>query len=251
MKPSRVKAWRIIPALAGNTSARVVRSSPSRDHPRSRGEYPAPSHRTGGHRGSSPLSRGIRTDRRREAQQWRIIPALAGNTGVWWRRPTPARDHPRSRGEYGRIGRCHRPRWGSSPLSRGIPEGRTAKERADRIIPALAGNTAPFQASTRYRKDHPRSRGEYILFSPGTLNRNGSSPLSRGIQIHNGTPALEARIIPALAGNTMCCCSIDRRGEDHPRSRGEYFCSGRTTPRAVGSSPLSRGILEIREASLG
>ena len=50
-----------------------------------------------------------------------------------------------------------------------------------RIIPALAGNTTPKTRSAKYTKDHPRSRGEYVL-APGLAHAlGGSSPLSRGI----------------------------------------------------------------------
>ena len=49
----------IIPALAGNTSGRAMRSLPVADHPRSRGEYTSPATRRGFSLGSSPLSRGI------------------------------------------------------------------------------------------------------------------------------------------------------------------------------------------------
>ena len=74
----------------------------------------------------------------------------------------------------------------------------------------------------------------------------GSSPLSRGIRTCGSQiPALR-RIIPALAGNTRQSPSPRPRGQDHPRSRGEYQGP---QPQAVpgdGSSPLSRGIRRRR-----
>ena len=78
--PVRRSVPRIIPALAGNTRAFSVRGWPSRDHPRSRGEYAALYGRAGAGRGSSPLSRGILLLRRSYSMKRRIIPALAGNT---------------------------------------------------------------------------------------------------------------------------------------------------------------------------
>ena len=70
----------------------------------------------------------------------------------------------------------------------------------------------------------------------------GSSPLSRGIRLVLGKSGLTGGIIPALAGNTF----PRRRGggipRDHPRSRGEYTDSHQATTKALGSSPLSRGI---------
>ena len=50
---------RIIPALAGNTPAASAKESPSKDHPRSRGEYAGLFAADGHVAGSSPLSRGI------------------------------------------------------------------------------------------------------------------------------------------------------------------------------------------------
>ena len=70
----------------------------------------------------------------------------------------------------------------------------------------------------------------------------GSSPLSRGIRTCGSQiPALR-RIIPALAGNTRQSPSPRPRGQDHPRSRGEYQASFSRISRSLGSSPLSRGI---------
>ena len=131
----------IIPALAGNTRCSTTRPPSGRDHPRSRGEYPDPRTGISKYSGSSPLSRGIRHRRHYQPHTSRIIPALAGNT-VW--RPPPAMqttDHPRSRGEYRDGHFSHQARKGSSPLSRGIPGVEIRHNRADRIIPALAGNT--------------------------------------------------------------------------------------------------------------
>ena len=92
---------RIIPALAGNTTAREASTVRRRDHPRSRGEYALGLLEVVTHVGSSPLSRGIRGHLRPCAGAYRIIPALAGNTTANLRYKTRCSDHPRSRGEYG------------------------------------------------------------------------------------------------------------------------------------------------------
>ena len=92
-------------------------------------------------------------------------------------------------------------------------------------------------------RDHPRSRGEYVVSRSLSVASIGSSPLSRGILL---LPVYAERgygIIPALAGNTMVG-AFDKAGlKDHPRSRGEYTVSLSATARRLGSSPLSRGIL--------
>ena len=151
----------IIPALAGNTGPDGCDRRLLRDHPRSRGEYKMVRHDLLLLRGSSPLSRGIRSDRRRQLRRVRIIPALAGNTQHLPRRSSTRSDHPRSRGEY-RVGLCLTGLLGgSSPLSRGILVRVARQSHWPWIIPALAGNTRVFRSATVDPMDHPRSRGEY------------------------------------------------------------------------------------------
>ena len=77
---SVVGATGIIPALAGNTKTTRLRPDAPGDHPRSRGEYSIPSEFLSLTRGSSPLSRGIRSGWQVYSDHSRIIPALAGNT---------------------------------------------------------------------------------------------------------------------------------------------------------------------------
>ena len=70
----------------------------------------------------------------------------------------------------------------------------------------------------------------------------GSSPLSRGIPRCHGPGRSAFGIIPALAGNTVDRCDTGDANRDHPRSRGEYWSTGRAASNVSGSSPLSRGI---------
>ena len=110
----------IIPALAGNTiSSHLVRDRRG-DHPRSRGEYDWVAVALRREHGSSPLSRGILRHWHDTPVVQGIIPALAGNTRGRRRARKPGRDHPRSRGEYGRSDPHPQGLLGSSPLSRGI-----------------------------------------------------------------------------------------------------------------------------------
>ena len=173
----------------------------------------------------------------------RIIPALAGNT----RRPRLASsattDHPRSRGEYTQR-RCRMvTATGSSPLSRGIPAPLRGRTWPGGIIPALAGNTQSGPGCIRRRGDHPRSRGEYHWRWPRGPHCAGSSPLSRGILKRDQATGRLRRIIPALAGNTPVPVRPRNCHTDHPRSRGEYSGVRLIRASAIGSSPLSRGIL--------
>ena len=91
---------RIIPALAGNTTASSTPRSRARDHPRSRGEYYLWRSVAWNGGGSSPLSRGIQLPETPTIVPARIIPALAGNTRAWHAQLLDPGDHPRSRGEY-------------------------------------------------------------------------------------------------------------------------------------------------------
>ena len=91
---------RIIPALAGNTSAFTGTSAVGGDHPRSRGEYHMVPSRSSTPIGSSPLSRGILARIDVARRDPRIIPALAGNTHSSGPQCCRSWDHPRSRGEY-------------------------------------------------------------------------------------------------------------------------------------------------------
>ena len=213
------------------------------DHPRSRGEYRAVADAVDYIVGSSPLSRGIRYPFSRVAVLERIIPALAGNTI----REPPAQeytlDHPRSRGEYGLRMTAYDLISGSSPLSRGILTGRARRSGVARIIPALAGNTGSRCYPEKPRRDHPRSRGEYLTYCWLRNVHAGSSPLSRGIRHGVREQHLGAGIIPALAGNTASGRDSRCAWADHPRSRGEYPGVRESNASPNGSSPLSRGIL--------
>ena len=111
---------------------------------------------------------------------------------------------------------------GSSPLSRGIHVLVERLRAVIGIIPALAGNTGPESADATEHRDHPRSRGEYILSERDYSREYG--------------------IIPALAGNTCPHHPREDQRADHPRSRGEYSMPGTSISGGSGSSPLSRGI---------
>ena len=179
--PGCVSSAGIIPALAGNTAVieETTRNTP--DHPRSRGEYFSKVWNRIMEPGSSPLSRGIRAGLAGESLHRGIIPALAGNTANRHHGRRRSWDHPRSRGEYGAQRMEALTAAGSSPLSRGILLAIRRLGPTIRIIPALAGNTVPATTSRASATDHPRSRGEYYLVTPGPQPPKGSSPLSRGI----------------------------------------------------------------------
>ena len=194
----------------------------STDHPRSRGEYTHMCTTIIWMLGSSPLSRGILVTPFKIGLIVGIIPALAGNTRLSVKGIKSRADHPRSRGEYLQSCSHMATDMGSSPLSRGIPNGVPPVSGFGRIIPALAGNTCNPRPHSAPTWDHPRSRGEYLVNSGRALVDGGSSPLSRGIRLSALRLSVVEGIIPALAGNTGGRLVGAPRLGDHPRSRGEY-----------------------------
>ena len=156
----------IIPARAGFTRGPCPSPVRGRDHPRSRGVYPAGRIPNQYNVGSSPLARGLRWLVPPGRLHARIIPARAGFTGTRGTRATRSEDHPRSRGVYLRLRRVRRGPRGSSPLARGLRRRESHRVTSLRIIPARAGFTSPSPLSWSAVRDHPRSRGVYSSRSP-------------------------------------------------------------------------------------
>ena len=79
----------------------------------------------------------------------------------------------------------------------------------------------------------------------------GSSPLARGLQNPTADELNNGRIIPARAGFT---CDYDpnyTEDRDHPRSRGVYSHASPSAWNAKGSSPLARGLRQLRGSRRG
>ena len=213
----------IIPARAGFTPTCGLLRGRTRDHPRSRGVYPDTDMWAAIADGSSPLARGLLREwllRRRRA---RIIPARAGFTHGPEETLQPRGDHPRSRGVYPAYYLRDVCQPGSSPLARGLPKRGVVKDLFMGIIPARAGFTKCALTLKFCVGDHPRSRGVYRRTPHRAGERDGSSPLARGLQLLQRGESQSRRIIPARAGFTV-------------------FFSIALGPIG-GSSPLARGLL--------
>ena len=74
----------------------------------------------------------------------------------------------------------------------------------------------------------------------------GSSPLARGLLDALLRKGYLYGIIPARAGFTRYGPPSGRTRQDHPRSRGVYCPSGASHPNPPGSSPLARGLLQVK-----
>ena len=219
---------RIIPARAGFTGQLLAQVRGRRDHPRSRGVYTAIRRRTWRTCGSSPLARGLLLKVVEAGIGLRIIPARAGFTAREIDSAAAPGDHPRSRGVYPPAGRTGPGNRGSSPLARGLPLDTTAQTSAQGIIPARAGFTSGAPPESDRPGDHPRSRGVYALGRHWACEPQGSSPLARGLRSCGLLVVGGVGIIPARAGFTPEFGGAQRRGGDHPRSRGVYSrgCAG-------------------------
>ena len=176
-----VAAQRIIPARAGFTHQYTEDGVLPGDHPRSRGVYNDAKFLSQWPQGSSPLARGLPPRLRAIPVVGGIIPARAGFTTFPAPPVGPERDHPRSRGVYGRLPGQSSMVAGSSPLARGLRLVGDPGEAQERIIPARAGFTMGSCRGTRLPGDHPRSRGVYPEGRGPAGRRRGSSPLARGL----------------------------------------------------------------------
>ena len=198
----RPRLVRIIPARAGFTPIPLSIALRRSDHPRSRGVYFTPVRDGYVVVGSSPLARGLPVGLTVRIVARGIIPARAGFTEPQRFRVPRCADHPRSRGVY-RNARSPGPAIrGSSPLARGLHARLHIRSGVGGIIPARAGFTDSAVPRRGGPRDHPRSRGVYLISAPPRERGSGSSPLARGL--------------PSASD----WYSLDK--QDHPRSRGVY-----------------------------
>ena len=134
---------------------------------------------------------------------YRIIPARAGQTRDQGQVEPLVPDHPRACGANVLRSEILNVSTGSSPRVRGKRRDGQGGQRADRIIPARAGQTRIRVLSAPPRADHPRACGAngcgYLLIRVW----NGSSPRVRGKLSHRYSDGCGYRIIPARAGQTV------------------------------------------------
>ena len=134
---------------------------------------------------------------------------------------------------------------GSFPLTRGKRGLVQILSSPRRLIPAHAGKTMPPTASLEAHRAHPRSRGENVGDFASGPGGQGSSPLTRGKRANAHRGFLTVRLIPAHAGKTWSIRCMAFCGPAHPRSRGENISAPASTPSMRGSSPLTRGKLDL------
>ena len=232
---------RIIPAYAGSTGSSDPGGLRRGDHPRIRGEHGAEEALDRDASGSSPHTRGARTDEWVDAGPARIIPAYAGSTQSFGYPQATQKDHPRIRGEHAAGLPADFVKLGSSPHTRGALVAVGRLRSASRIIPAYAGSTDLEQYAVRAEPDHPRIRGEHFTIEWEVKPGRGSSPHTRGARQTGPEHGVRKRIIPAYAGSTRYRVRPSSRMKDHPRIRGEHLNRIKQEMPAEGSSPHTRG----------
>ena len=191
--------------------------------------------------GSSPLTRGKRGDEGEEPGGEGLIPAHAGKTQASARVALTVRAHPRSRGENTLIRADDKTFKGSSPLTRGKRRPGARPPSPVGLIPAHAGKTPTWCTPTVACWAHPRSRGENANFLGAVVSSPGSSPLTRGKQVHAVRRWFRGGLIPAHAGKTCSSLIFFSFYGAHPRSRGENVSMAPLGAQGWGSSPLTRG----------
>ena len=193
----------LIPAHAGKTSRGPLTGRGHTAHPRSRGENAALRVCIVMSLGSSPLTRGKQASRRTELAHARLIPAHAGKTSHLKTSCGCVAAHPRSRGENKFCQVKHTVTRGSSPLTRGKPDGKLRTTGMSRLIPAHAGKTPAGRVFSYGAQAHPRSRGENTPRRSAPTRPRGSSPLTRGKRIVDHGQHGRRGLIPAHAGKTL------------------------------------------------
>ena len=191
--------------------------------------------------GSSPLTRGKLSISPSSSPSTGLIPAHAGKTSSPSPLRVPSKAHPRSRGENAIGAAAGVIAAGSSPLTRGKPDGLDGASAIRGLIPAHAGKTSSTLALSSSREAHPRSRGENQQPVEGARESPGSSPLTRGKRFQQRRVEPTRGLIPAHAGKTRPDPRRRLPVRAHPRSRGENEGGRRRLPPQPGSSPLTRG----------
>ena len=130
---------------------------------------------------------------------------------------------------------------GSSPHTRGARPWRAQTTPCVGIIPAYAGSTSIGVMAPARISDHPRIRGEHIVYDPDTFAEFGSSPHTRGARERAGQGRVGRGIIPAYAGSTAPLTTATSTRTDHPRIRGEHRMAVELLKVVRGSSPHTRG----------
>ena len=138
---------------------------------------------------------------------------------------------------------------GSPPRARGKELRHRKRCGAGGITPACAGKSLDFGCIVSGKRDHPRVRGEKVLFRRGLRSALGSPPRARGKDIELVHPDVVVRITPACAGKRYGKRGRLKIYQDHPRVRGEKSFFRVEVSQLWGSPPRARGKASISRIS--
>ena len=210
------------PACAGTTGSGGCASPGRTEHPRVRGDdtrvtiaAPAPV-------GTPPRARGRLETVQHPQQRARNTPACAGTTPPRASPTASGAEHPRVRGDDGRIsGRSH-PAPGT-PRVRG--DDNTSAGRSSRLSgtpPRARGRRrAPGQCSPSSR-EHPRVRGDDDVLHHAVRHLTGTPPRARGRHDRAQHHGPVHRNTPACAGTTLADLQL------YVRQREDSFSGSRS-----------------------
>ncbi len=153
-----------------------------RDHPRSRGNYEVVWQGRRAPLGSPPLARELLFLHFLEIDLCGITPARTGTTRYKKNLRAQRRDHPRSRGNYAETAPLPIVAEGSPPLARELLAVYDCSLIIQRITPARAGTTSLRSIYAAQARDHPRSRGNYVVERLKSRCTVGSPPLARELR---------------------------------------------------------------------
>ena len=193
------------------------------------------------HAGTSPRMRGKQRRQPRRQPRDGNIPAHAGKTNSPPSTMHRGTEHPRARGENITESIGIALLTGTSPRTRGKRWPRGHAGRRGGNIPAHAGKTYMTLPPRQTVPEHPRARGENLVFPHLKCGNIGTSPRTRGKRSPTHAWARCSRNIPAHAGKTIINIVTFLSKKEHPRARGE------NCPRMVawrmfrGTSPRTRG----------
>ena len=133
--------WGSSPLTRGKRNSRRLADHRSGLIPAHAGKTDVRAPRVRAYQGSSPLTRGKQGLHERLFGCLGLIPAHAGKTWTTLIPSLTPAAHPRSRGENLNLVMIDEAWAGSSPLTRGKPQGLTTVTGMPRLIPAHAGKT--------------------------------------------------------------------------------------------------------------
>ena len=130
---------------------------------------------------------------------------------------------------------------GSSPHLRGSPGEPVDRHRHRGVIPAPAGQPGRLRREPDKYMGHPRTCGAAGVDSTTRRSRDGSSPHLRGSLVAAAELKIDARVIPAPAGQPTLIWPWRSSFSGHPRTCGAAGASAAGWTIPYGSSPHLRG----------